>query len=359
MKKLGKSEHLLDMIKQPAFTVIHGKVHHTNHGAKGLHIEEGTLIQELIPTNWDEYEQFESGCLYLTIHVLNTDFGASVSKNGKTDIFILDDPTSANHLTSVAVSGQQLRSPLTNILSLLDTYFPTKSSQNADEAFVISQLKHNLMQMLRMTGNMCDSHNWIEKAASKQTHNICAVFSDQIQKCCDKLESTSAWIRCKCPSEPIYTQMNIDMITRAILNMVSNAVKYSTPNPLIIAELTQTDNKIRICITNPATETEHDMLTNAFTHYMRQPMLEDTRFGIGLGMTLIRSAAIAHGGTVLIDQSDPNSIRVTMTMRIDPPETCNQLRAPTTRLSNYAGDLDLVLLELSDILPPTCYDIDF
>ena len=94
-------------------------------------------------------------------------------------------------------------------------------------------------------------------------------------------------------------------------------------------------------------------MSNVFTRYQRQPGIEDSRFGIGLGMVLIRNAAAAHGGTVLIDQSQGSGTRVTLTIKVQ-QNPSNTLRSPVLRV-DYAGERDHCLLELSEILPAHLY----
>lgn len=356
MTKLGKADHLLDLINQPGFTVMHGKIMHVNHAAKGFHIEEGTMVQDLIPCDWEEYKKFQNGCLCLTLRIMETNIGASITRSGKTDIFLLDDQTCNDQLRTLSLAGQQLRTPLSNIIALLDTYFQGSEAKDPQESLHAAQIMQNALQLHRAIANMCDANSWCERGAIYETRNICSIFTETVEKCSTMLSHAKVWIRHKCPDKPIYAKVNTDMLERAIYNMISNAVKFSTPEPLLDVELIQNGNKLRISVQSPSSQLQQEMLTTAFTHYLRKPTMEDSRFGIGLGMHLIRSAALAHGGTVLIDQPEPNTVRVSMTMMIRQPEAPTTLRSPICHLSNYAGGLDLALVELSELLPAQCYN---
>lgn len=87
--------------------------------------------------------------------------------------------------------------------------------------------------------------------------------------------------------------------------------------------------------------------------FRRKPGLEDSRFGIGLGMVMIRSAAAAHGGTVLIDHPEGCGTRLTMSIAIR-QNTDNVVRSNVLRV-DYAGERDHPLLELSEVLPVELY----
>ena len=77
------------------------------------------------------------------------------------------------------------------------------------------------------------------------------------------------------------------------------------------------------------------------------------RYGIGLGMVLIRSVASVHGGTVLIDQPTGEGTRITMTLQIR-QATDSALRSPIMKI-DYAGERDHGLIELSESLPAGLY----
>ena len=70
-------------------------------------------------------------------------------------------------------------------------------------------------------------------------------------------------------------------------------------------------------------------------------------------MGLVRSAAAAHGGAVLIDQPAGCGTRVTLTLALRKNEP-GMLRSPVMRV-DYTGERDHALVELSDCLPAELY----
>ena len=81
--------------------------------------------------------------------------------------------------------------------------------------------------------------------------------------------------------------------------------------------------------------------------------MEEPNQGIGLGMVLIRSAAAAHGGTVLVRRMPDGGTSITMTLAIR-KKTDSTLTSPILHM-DYAGGFDHALMELADVLPPELY----
>jgi K+-sensing histidine kinase KdpD len=135
--------------------------------------------------------------------------------------------------------------------------------------------------------------------------------------------------------------------------MISNAVKFSQKGSAIHAKLSQKDNMLFLTVQDSGNGISGEIRSNVHSRFRRQPGLEDSRFGIGLGMVMIRSAAAAHGGTVLIDHPEGCGTRITMSMTIS--QTKDSMVHASTLHIDYAGERDHSLIELSDVLPSAMY----
>ena len=85
------------------------------------------------------------------------------------------------------------------------------------------------------------------------------------------------------------------------------------------------------------------------------PAIEDSRNGLGLGMTLVGATATAHGGTVLLDHPTPEQTRVTLTIPVKKPRG-TEVRSPKIPIGDYAGGRDKALLEFADLLSTDAYN---
>ena len=138
---------------------------------------------------------------------------------------------------------------------------------------------------------------------------------------------------------------------RAVLNIISNSMKFMPDGGTIHVSLTRKENMLHLSILDSGSGIAENVLGNIFTRYQRQPCIEDSRYGIGLGMVLIRSAAADHGGTVLIDSPEGCGTRITMTLSIR--QDVSVLKTPV--LPPIADNTRQILTELSECLPWEAY----
>ena len=347
---------MLDLMTQPAFCVQAGKIIKVNPAAAALLIEPGTQIQTLLHTGAEEYEQFHSGCLYLTLSVGGQAFGASVSRVQNFDVFCLEADGADPQLQVLALAARELREPLGNVLTIADRLFPEIAGESQKTQEQVSHINRSLFRMLRIISNMSDAGLYTADTGTKQEmRNICAVLDEIFQRASTLTEQAGIRLNyCGC-EEDLYTLLDAQKVERMIFNILSNAVKFTPSGGSIDAKLTRRGKKLYLSILDNGSGIDDHLKGTIFSRYLRQPGMEDSRHGLGLGMVLIRSTAALHGGTVLIDHPEDAGSRITVSFSIRQNDTT--LRSPFFRI-DYAGERDHGLLELSDVLPAGLYNPD-
>jgi len=339
---------MLDLLTAPGFCVKNYEIVKVNSAAQGLFFRPGMDIRDLIHAGSQEYAAFSQGCLYLSIVCDGNTWGASVIRENGVDVFLLDQPAVQPELQALALAARELRSPLNNAMLVTDQLLREQTPQQT-EGF--SRLNRGLYQLLRIIDNMSDAEYWYA-GSQLELRNITSVMEEILSKAEDKLSSTGIAMSYSLPQEPVYTLCSPEQLERAVLNMLSNAVKFMPGGGSIQISLTRQDNTLRLSVLDNGSAMADEILHTVFSRYRRPPVIEDSRHGIGLGMVMIRNTASNHGGTVLVDRPETGGTRITMTLAIRTND--GQLHTPI-RIP-LSGGFDSGLVHLSEVLPPQMYN---
>ena len=355
MEQFESALSMLDLMTQPAFCVREGRIVKTNPSAAAFLIEVGTDIQSMLHIGAEEYEQFQSGCLYLTLSIGGQQLGASVSRMQGFDVFCIETDDADARLQALTLAARELRMPLSNIMTVADKFFQETAVEDPQLQEQAALINRGLFQMLRIIGNMSDASRYAaDNVGRQEMRDICAVLSEIFSQASALAENANISLRYTSCVESIYTLLDAPKLERMILNIISNAMKFTPAGGCIEAKLTRHEKKLYLSICDNGTGISENV-GNIFCRYAREPALEDSRHGLGLGMVLIRSTAAIHGGIVLVDHPEGAGTRVTVSFSIRQKDT--SLRSPRLRV-DYAGERDHSLIELSDVLPSRLYDPD-
>lgn len=343
---------ILDLMVHPGFCVKENQIIKVNQAAESYFLFPGMAVDTLLATGKEEYAEFSCGCLYLSLTLSGKVLGASVTRMQDVDVFMIDPESDHTELQAMALAARELRGPLSSVMTTANALFPQALTQeNAQDQ--VARMNRGLFQMLRILGNMADADRY-STASQQETIAICSVLEEIFRKADALISQTGIHLTYTLPDRPIYCLADPEQLERAVLNMLSNAVKFTPANGTIEAALSCRGQMLRLSIQDSGAGMEESVRANVFHRYLRKLTVEDSRYGIGLGMALIRSTATNHGGTVLIDQTAGKGTRITMTMAIR-QNTDAVLRSPIASI-DYAGGYDHMLLELSDSLPASLYE---
>lgn len=342
MEEINNLNRILELLPQPVFCVRNGQILSPNHAARQLFIEPGLPVDALLGDAVQDYAQFSGGTMYLQLTLPGIKLGASVTRVDELDFFIAErsDP----ELQALALASVQFRQPLSDVVSIL-----SRTNLQLEPEY-LAQLNRRLFQLQRMVFNMSDAARYAaDVSPSRSSVDICWVVSELFEKISQLTERGGITLIRSCPREQIMTLLNTEKLERAVYNMVSNAMKTTPKGGTIEVSLTCKNKRLFLSVRDYGDGIPQDILGTVFTRYLRQPGLDSTREGLGLGMSLILSTATEHGGTVLIDRPKGGGTQVTMSLAIQ--RNPDSILRSDMLIFDYAGEQDHGLLELSDSLP--------
>lgn len=328
---------LLALSDRPAFCVEDGAVIAANDAALARQIRPGDRIETLLSSGGEALSEFQSGYLCLSLSLCGQQFPATVTVLDRRQIFTLEPEEAREELHLLSLASQELRSPLGDVMALVETL-----QADPEQLALISRGLH---RMLRLIGNMTPHPT--PRMELMDVNELLRELWDKTLPVCER-----SGIRFRFTPHPvqIYSRVDPGLLSRALYNLLSNAIKFSSGGSIEL-RLRQHRRFYQITLIDTGSSLS-GLCQDPFTRFLREPGTGDPQCGMGLGMRLVRSAALAHGGTVLMDEIPDGGVRVTMTLPVR--QESSTLHSSRLQVS-YTGERDPMLVELSDVLPADFY----
>ena len=356
MNNHTSAQTILEQLLFPAFLVKEGAVIQANQDALQRQVRLGDSVHDLISIGTEEYASFSGGRLCLTLQISGITYSASVTTADDCHLFTLDAVYEDPAMRAYALAAQQLREPLSNAMLSTDLLLPNDTIQKDPEALrLVAQVNRSIHQLLRAISNMSDAPICRTQGYRMETCDIVSVFDEILEKSTQLLSQANRTLQSDIPDKILLCLADREKLERAVLNLLSNAAKFSPSGSAIRAQLRFSTNRILFTVEN---ESDFIGTQNLFSRHLRQPGLDNEPSGIGLGMSIVQAVAAAHGGTVLVEHPENAGTRITMTLGIK-KATGTTLRSPVYLPTDYAGGRDHALLELADILPDELFEQPF
>lgn len=205
----------------------------------------------------------------------------------------------------VANVSHELRTPLSMIRLGAETLKRTTKLNDAQRREIEDSILREALHLSHLVENVLDIariHNRKAKAlAFTPVHPRDLVSS--------VVTTYESWIRAKGFEVSLSIEDSIDeqlwdrdAVSRALLNLIDNAVKYSSDVKSIDVALRQTNEDVVIEVKDQGMGIDAGQIEHIFEPYYRAQFSDtETRRGAGLGLTLVKQIITAHGGRIEVE----------------------------------------------------------
>lgn len=161
----------------------------------------------------------------------------------------------------------------------------------------LSEMASSFLDMARLeSGRMPFLHD---------SFDVKEVLEDSIQMMHYKADEKKHTLELQVASNLPQLIADRNKIKQVVINLVSNAIKYTPNGGKIIVSAEKKDNQIVIKITDNGLGIPAESLPHIFEKFYRVPLLERVATGTGLGLSICKKIIETHGGTIEI-QSQVN-----------------------------------------------------
>jgi len=207
----------------------------------------------------------------------------------------------------VTVAAHQLRTPLTAVHWIFETFRNNNSVASADKELVDNGLIASV-KLLKIVNDLLD----VSKIESgKFGYNFIDIdivsFMDDMLKSANILaKEFSVSLYFDRPQNPIMIHADTQKLGMALSNLLDNAIKYNIKNGQVIVKVEPYPNKpyIQIVIKDTGIGIPPEGIKKLFTRFYRgENVVKEQTDGSGLGLFITKNIILRHGGNISVEST--------------------------------------------------------
>lgn len=249
--------------------------------------------------------------------------------------------------------SHELKTPLNVIFStnqLMQLYLKNDLLEVNKENIIkgINVIKQNCYRFTKIINNIIDISK-IESGFFKlnlSNENIVNITEDIVQSLCDYVKVKRLNIIFDTDIEEKIITCDPDKIERIILNLISNAIKFTDEGGSIFVNVFDKGDAVEISVKDTGIGMDEKQLNNIFErfHQVDKSLSRNTE-GSGIGLSLVKLLVNLHGGIISVE-SKPNEGSI---FKIQlPAENVENLEV-IDKKKNINNKIEMVNIEFSDI----------
>ncbi len=205
----------------------------------------------------------------------------------------------------IADMSHELRSPITAIKGSLD-YLKRTTTQEKNKSYLavidnnLLRLTHLVWDMLDLTRIEAGKVNW-----HFEENDLSVLIREVIEILSLKAEENSITMHYH-GQPPIWVEMDLERIEQVLVNLIENAIKFSTDNSRIEVDTVVEAHSVRVSVADTGIGIARKDLESIFEKFHTLPSGggKGRTKGTGLGLTICRKIIDAHGGRIWSDSEE-------------------------------------------------------
>ncbi len=164
-------------------------------------------------------------------------------------------------------------------------------------------IRQNCYKLIKIISNLLDVSKFESGhlAAKMEYHNIISIIEDTTMSVVAYAEQKGVNIVFDTDTEEKYTECDQSMIERIMLNLLSNALKFTDKGGSIFVGITSTVDRIIVRIDDTGIGIQQDKVKYIFNRFKQaDTSLNRNHYGSGLGLSLVKTLVEMHNGTIYV-----------------------------------------------------------
>jgi len=133
--------------------------------------------------------------------------------------------------------------------------------------------------------------------------DILQVLQSALQSCQVKAEEKRVHLDLGCP-DGLLAPINAPLLEQALVNLIDNAINYSSENSKVSVTATREDDNLKIQVQDWGSGIPNEHLPRLFERFYRVDRARSRKFGgTGLGLAIVKHIVQAHHGQIRVDST--------------------------------------------------------
>jgi len=202
----------------------------------------------------------------------------------------------------------ELKTPLTSILGYAEII---RDKGESDRAFFDKGMNHiveesrrlheMVLNLLEMSSRGADLEAYEDVDAGRMLRDVCDAMAFRAKRYRKSISCAA--------EEGLRISGQANRLRQLLINLLDNAIKYSSPQANIEAGAEASGGGVRFIVSNPGETIAPDQLANLFKPFYAPSREAQETGSVGLGLGIAKSIVDDHGGTIRI-VSDNRQTRV-------------------------------------------------
>ena len=207
----------------------------------------------------------------------------------------------------IANAAHGLKNPLSSAILYTELLVESISDQSSNQYTLATSALHSIERMKQMTIHLLD----LERLESGDTLDIQAcdlveIGQDLVHQMNGLAQKQSIHLTAMLPDTPVIVAGDFVYLSRAIANLMNNALKFTPPDGTVTIKLEEKEEKAIISVqdTGPGIPLDHQ--ARIFNRFYRIKDQQETRgmIGSGLGLSIVKSIVSQHQGMIWLESKE-------------------------------------------------------
>jgi PAS domain S-box-containing protein len=207
----------------------------------------------------------------------------------------------------LAMLGHELRNPLAPIRNALDL-MRIQSTADPTQEWARSVIDRQLTQLTRLVDDLLDVGRITSGkiALHREPIEVNAVVQRAVEASRPLADASQHALEVRPSSSPLSVDGDLTRLSQAVLNLLTNAIKYTPAGGRIEVEVAREDESAVVRVRDTGIGMSAELIPVVFDLFVQgERSLDRSEGGLGIGLTLVKRLVTLHGGTVSAHSEGP------------------------------------------------------